>query len=122
MLAIAALSMAQTSSAFRYKAATEDPKNAGKLKSMKGWDLYVWEEKGDTLCSLLAGTNAEKSDDQIAKAAIKGVEAIKTELDKIEPGQHVLIMGQKRGDHPPQKAADELANYCTKIGLDAHGH
>ena len=48
---------------------------------MKGWELYVWQQDGDTYFSLLPGTNRLKTDAEIAAAAVKGFDAIKPKLE-----------------------------------------
>ena len=95
-------------------------KKVGTLKSMKGWELYIWQEDGQTLYSLLVGTNRNKTDDEITKAAVKGVEDIKPKLAALNAGEYITICGHKHADHPPKTAADELAEYCKKVDLKAH--
>jgi hypothetical protein len=87
------------------------------LESMKGWELYIWQDQGETFCSLLRGTNRLKSDDEITKAAVKGINAIKPKLDELKAGQWVTFSSRKLGDKAPQNAARELAEYCRTIGL-----
>ena len=65
----------------------------------------------------MVGTNRNKTDDEIDKAAAKGIEAAKAKLVELKPGQFVRIMGRNRGRQPPQDAARELANYCKELGL-----
>ena len=87
------------------------------LHSMKGWELYIWQGQGETFCSLLIGTNRNKSDDEITEVAVKGINAIKPKLDELKAGESVFISGRKFGAQAPQDAAHELAEYCRKIGL-----
>jgi hypothetical protein len=95
-----------------------EEKKVGTLKSMKGWELYVWQEDGKTLYSLLTGTNRNKTDDEIKKAAVKGVEEIKLKLDGLKVGEYVTISGRKQGDHPPKGVTEELIEHCKKGGLN----
>jgi hypothetical protein len=99
--------------------ATTQPAGPGSLESFKGWELYVWQDKGETFCSFMLGTNWGKSDDMIGKAAVKGIEAAKARLAELKAGQFVTIMGRNREQQPPQDAARELADYCKQLGLKA---
>jgi hypothetical protein len=85
--------------------------------SMKGWELYIWQDGGDTHFSLMVGTNRLKSDDEIAQAAVKGLDAIKPKLDKLKEGQYVFVLGRNRNERAPEDRAKAIAEYCRKIGL-----
>ena len=93
------------------------PPNAGTKTSFKGWESYVWQKDGDTNFSLLEGTNRLKTDEEIAKAAVKGIEAIKPKLDELKPGQEVVVLGKNRGDTPPKDQVSKVQEYGKKIGL-----
>lgn len=85
--------------------------------SMKGWELYVWQEKCDTFFSLLRGTNRLKTDDDITKEAVKGIEAIKPKLNELKSGEAVSVVGKKLMEQPPKDQATEIVDYGKKIGL-----
>ena len=53
------------------------------LRSMKGFELYVWENKGEIYYSLLRGTNRIKSYDEIhnANVAVNDLKSIKHKID-----------------------------------------
>jgi len=87
--------------------------------SFKGWELYIWEEDGQNLFSLMAGTNRVKSDDQIAGTMVKGFDAIKTELDKLKKGEAVFLCGRRLQNAAPTKPAKAVIGYCQEIGLKA---
>jgi hypothetical protein len=89
----------------------------GTKTNMKGWELYVWQEGGDIYYSLLPGTNRLKMDDEISKAAVKGLDAIKPKLGELKPGEWVFIGGRQLTDRPPQEQADLVREYCNKLGL-----
>ena len=57
---------------------------------MKGWELYIWQQGGDTYFSLLLGTNRLKTDAEITAAAVKGFDAIKPKLDELKAGEMVF--------------------------------
>jgi len=91
----------------------------GTKTSMKGWELYVWQEGGADFFSLLPGTNRLKADDEIKKAAVKGIAAIKAALDELKQGQMVLLCGRRLPEAPPEGPAREIREYCKRIELDA---
>jgi hypothetical protein len=85
--------------------------------SGKGWELYVWQEANETYFSLLPGTNRLKTDDQIKKAGVKGIEAIKPMLDELALGEEVIIVGKKLLESPPKDQSAVVVEYGKKIGL-----
>ena len=92
-------------------------KPTGTKTAFKGWELYVWQKDGDTYFSLLEGTNRLKTDDEISKAAVKGIDAIKPKLDELKPGQEVFLSGKKLLTQPPKEQAAPVVEYGKKIGL-----
>jgi hypothetical protein len=93
-------------------------KPTGTQTSMKGWELYVWQKDGDTYFSLLPGTNRLKTDDEISKAAVKGIDAIKPKLDELKPSEMVFPCGRHLPDAAPKEPAKAIRDHCQKIGLD----
>ena len=91
----------------------------GARTSMKGWELYVWQANGETSFSLLEGTNRLKTEEEVTKAAVKGVDAIKSRLAELKAGETVSIVGRQLQEKPPADQANDLAEYCKKIGLQA---
>ena len=85
--------------------------------AFKGWELYVWQDKGDTYFSFKEGTNCLKTDAEITAAAVKGIDAIKSKLDELKPGEEVFLSGRKLLTQSPKEQADLLHQYCQKIGL-----
>jgi len=85
--------------------------------SMKGWELYIWQEGNATLYSLLPGTNRLKADDEIAQAAVKGFDAIKPKLAELKAGEMVFVHGERLAAPPPKDQADQVREYCRKAGL-----
>ncbi len=88
----------------------------GTQASMKGWELYVWIRDGEMHFSLLPGTNRMKTADEITKAEVKGIEAIKPKLDELKAGESVFIHGRQLLEQPPAEQGREVAAYCKKIG------
>jgi hypothetical protein len=90
--------------------------------AFKGWELYIWEEKGKTYFSLMFGTNRLKPREEIVKEAVKGIDAIKAKLDELKPGELVGIAGKEEGTTPPKAQSDQVLEYCKTLGLKAWRH
>ena len=88
--------------------------------SMKGWELYVWKQDGDTLFSLLVGTNRLKTEEEISRAAVRGFDAIKPKLDTLKEGQYVLVHGRRFNERASEEQAKAAAEYCRELGLKVH--
>ena len=106
--------------------------------SMKGYELYSWEEAGLWNFTLITGTNRIKfaeeimsGDDIISevgwiKIHITGVEGIKSVLAKLPQNENVfwsagLMASVGTGDitmeYPPQSIIDEIEEYTAGLGL-----
>jgi hypothetical protein len=85
--------------------------------SLKGWELYVWQQDGTTYFSLMVGNNRLKTAEEIAKSAVKGVEAIQPQLDQLQKGELVFVHGRRLGTKAPASPAKQVTEYCEKIGL-----
>ncbi len=89
-----------------YLAANAPP--TGTQTSMKGWELYIWQQDGDTYFSLLPGTNRLKTDAEITAAAVKGIDAIQPKLDELEAGETVFPCGRRLADQAPEGPAKQI--------------
>ncbi|MEI8375615.1 MAG: family 16 glycosylhydrolase [Planctomycetota bacterium] len=89
--------------------------------SFKGWELYIWKEKGDTYFSLMVGTNRLKTDEEISKASVKGLDAIKPKLAELNAGEEVFVVGKKLMEPPLMDQATPVIEYGKKIGLKVQG-
>ena len=98
------------------------PKTTGTKTSFKGWELHIWQNDGETYFSLLLGTNRLKTEDEIAKAAVKGIDAIKLKLDELKPGEYVFVGGKKLTELPSKDQAATVVEYGKKAGLKMQGH
>ncbi len=97
---------------------------SGVLKtSMKGWELYSWQEDGDWLFSLLEGTNREKSSAEIqaSDATLEGIDALEATLESIAPGQYVTWWSpgwvEEALAFPPDDTVEEVQRICEDQGL-----
>lgn len=94
-------------------------KQAGTKTSFKGWELYVWQDKGDTYFALMFGTNRLKAREQIVQGAVKGIEAVKAQLNELKPGELVYVAGTEFATAPPKEQAEQVLEHCRMLGLKA---
>jgi hypothetical protein len=94
-------------------------KPTGVIRSLKGWELYIWRQESSLYFSLLTGTTRVKNDEEIGRSAVQGIETIKSRLDQLMPGETIAIFGRRATGRPPRDAARTVAEYCRKVGLKA---
>lgn len=87
--------------------------------SLKGWELYIWRQGDETHFSLMVGTNRLKTDEEIAKSAVKGLEAVKPKLDQLKKGEELFLHGRRLTEKAPAEEAEMITDYSEKIGLKA---
>jgi hypothetical protein len=99
-------------------ARTEPPK-----RSMKGFELYSWQENGRWYFSVLEGTNRTKTVDEIhaSNARLKGVDALGPVLRGIEAGQWVTwwtpSWAEGTVSFPPEDVVAQVRRLCEEQGL-----
>jgi len=104
--------------------------------SMKGYELYSWQEKDGWHFTLITGTNRNKTQEEIISGEYfisemgwvnihcTGVEAIKAAFGKVPPGQWVSWRDGafvSEGDKltlPPQDIIDNIKDYAMERGLN----
>jgi hypothetical protein len=106
--------------------------------SMKGYELYSWEEDGQWHFTLITGTNRIKTIEEITskedfiseagwvKIQVVGADAIKDVLSRLPEGESVLwcdelhIWQSTETDLqlPPEQIADVIEEYAKQCGLD----
>ena len=47
----------------------------------------------------------------------KGLDAINAKLDELKPGEMVIISGTRNTGVPPRDQANQVREYCKRIGL-----
>jgi hypothetical protein len=109
-------------------------------RSMKGYELYSWQEEGQWRFTLITGTNrnkiiseivigeSEKSEDGWVNLHTTGVSGIKDILNRVPEGEWVSWSGGNfvtepeelsiRLELPPQDIIDEIKAYAEKQGLN----
>lgn len=86
-------------------------------RSLKGWELYVWQRDGATYYSLMLGTNAIKTEKAITKASVRTFKELKDKFGQLRKGEFVMIHGPRLAAKPPSKPAKAVRDYGKKIGL-----
>ena len=92
--------------------------------SMKGWELYSWEEQGSWHFALLPGTNRLKTDREILKSkeAVGGVKALEGRLGRLAKGQEIFWGKCDAAPFscPPQDTIAQIEQICAEKGLTLH--
>lgn len=88
-------------------------------ESMKGYELYSWQDGGQWKFSILIGTNREKPLDEIksAGAAISGVDELKSTLEQIPAGQYITWSTRETLSFPPEDIRNQVEQTCEDEGL-----
>ena len=88
-------------------------------QSMKGYELYSWQEGSQWKFSVLVGTNREKTMDEIksTKVVLPGVEALQSVLERIPSGQYVTWWSKESLAFPPDEIIKQVERTCKDKGL-----
>jgi 1-deoxy-D-xylulose 5-phosphate reductoisomerase len=88
-------------------------------ESMKGYELYSWQENGQWKFSVLIGTNREKTLDEIKSAdvVLAGVDALTSTLKKITAGQYITWSSRETLSFPPDDIRSQVEQVCKDRGL-----
>lgn len=96
-------------------------RNAKLPRSMKGYELYSWELRGEWHFALLVGTNRLKTRSEInsPKIRVRGIKALKKKLSRLAAGEEVFwSAGMVSGTVvPPERIVEEVKNYCKRYGI-----
>ena len=87
--------------------------------SMKGYELYSWQDSGQWKFSLLVGTNREKTLDEIKSADIvlSGVDELTSALEKVPAGQYITWSSKETLSIPPDDIIKQVEQTCKDKGL-----
>jgi hypothetical protein len=104
--------------------------------SMKGYELYSWEEGNDWYFSVLAGTNRTKTYSEVISnvpseihlVTVSGIDNLKLVLARFPENEFITWIGQgwlqrcwgsNYGNLqlPPQKYIDDITQYCIQKNL-----
>jgi len=90
-------------------------------QSMKGYELYSWNDRGEWHFALLVGTNRLKTRDEVTspQGRLKGLEAVKNKLNQLAKGEEVFwSSGIVRGTIlPPEEIIRAVKSYCEERGI-----
>ena len=88
-------------------------------RSMKGYELYSWQEGGSWKFSLLIGTNRQKSLGEIKSAAtvLPNLEALRSVLQALPPGEFITWQSAEGLSFPPESVIEQVAQICKDDGL-----
>jgi len=87
--------------------------------SMKGYELYSWQDGNTWRFSLVTGTNREKSLDEIKSAdvVLSDVEALAAALQQMPAGQYITWSSKETLSFPPQEIIEQVEKACEEQGL-----
>ena len=107
--------------------------------SMKGYELYSWEENGQWHFTLTTGTNRLKSvgeitsgenvvtEDGWVKISVTGIDDIKNVLNGLPQGEEVSWIGRQWREQmgaktdgitlPPENIIGDIQEHCEGLGL-----
>jgi hypothetical protein len=88
-------------------------------ESMKGYELYSWQEGNQWRFSLLIGTNRLKTVDEIkaADTLLPDVDTLIARLKKVPAGQYVTWTSRETVAFPPDGILRQVEQVCTDQGL-----
>jgi len=111
-------------------------------QSLKGYELYSWQNGTDWFFVLVTGSNRSKSfeeitaagsqveDDGYVKITVSSVEDLKTLLKRLPTGEEVtwsgidlsgeVAEGTLYFSYPPQAVMDEITQLTDELGITLH--
>jgi hypothetical protein len=89
------------------------------VESMKGYELYSWQEGNTWKFSLLVGTNREKSLEEIKSAdvVLSGMDTLEAALQQMPAGQYITWSSKEMLSFPPQDIIEQVEKVCEGRGL-----
>ena len=92
--------------------------------SMKGWELYSWQEGEDWRFSLLEGTNRTKTVDEVQapEGRLDGIDALTSVLEGLAVGEWVTWWCPSWAEgavaFPPSELVEQVRQICEQQGLE----
>jgi hypothetical protein len=88
--------------------------------SMKGYELYSWQDGDRWYFSVLVGTNRNKTLDEIRSlsSAFKGIEALEAALKIIPAGQFITWLSGDTLAFPSDDVTARVLQVCKERGLE----
>ena len=83
-------------------------------ESMKGYELYSWQDGSQWNFSLLVGTNREKTLEEIkaADTILRGVDELMSALEQMPAGQYITWSSREKLSFPPEDIIDQVKQNC----------
>lgn len=96
------------------------PKVGSDGESMKGYELYTWQEGEQWYFALLEGTNRLKADEEILSAGIflNSPDDVRDVLKRLAPGQFVTWRALERFPLPSDSIVQQVQLTCSDLGLE----
>jgi hypothetical protein len=96
--------------------------NKPKKRSMKGWELYSWQNKNTWKFSILTGTNRNKKLEEIKapEAVLHSLKELEQALFELAKGEYVTWFNPPTFPElslPPDTTIEEIRAWCKKLGL-----
>jgi hypothetical protein len=88
-------------------------------ESMKGYELYSWQEGNQWRLSLLVGTNREKSLNEIRSNdnTLPDIDTLISTLEKVPSGQYITWSSRETLSFPPDSIIKQIEKICEENGL-----
>jgi hypothetical protein len=88
-------------------------------ESMKGYELYSWQDSGQWKFSILIGTNRSKTLEEIKSAdvVLSGVDELTSTLKNIPSGQYITWSSRETLAFPPDEIRSQVELTCQEAGL-----
>jgi hypothetical protein len=88
-------------------------------ESMKGYELYSWQDGAQWKFSVLVGTNREKRLEEIKSADVllSGVDELTSTLKNIPSGQYITWSSRETLTFPPDEIRSQVELTCKEQGL-----
>ena len=99
--------------------ATSEPEATPFPESMKGYELYSWQDGNQWYFSILVGTNREKTLDEIKSAdtVLQGIDALTSALEQMPAGQNITWSTRDTLSFPSDEVIQQIEQVCTDQGL-----
>lgn len=88
-------------------------------ESMKGFELYTWQEDGQWFFALLEGTNRLKTDEEILSSAryLNEAQDLQETLKRLSPGQFVTWIALEAFPLPDEATISQVEQACRDLEL-----
>jgi hypothetical protein len=104
-------------------------------ESMKGYEIYSWQEADTWKYTVITGTNRNKTYDEVTtkknvltenfvKLTVGSVATLKVVLGRMSSGTHIIWVSDplrvEGFNLPPAVVLDEIESHCKSLNLDVY--